>query len=199
MDETRFFVQFTQMGVNKKDPRIWDAYFSRHKLSLFGRWVTHLLCLHKNYSPPFQYAKLHIYEVIIVTCHRFFHPFFTVSTAASGREKKSHVARKITFYWKMFWLYIYNDMLHKMHYGCVDRGLRFFPVGLYNYVMLLWGYTNYSHIKKKLKKWHIEASVCRKISSQLGLCVYLPKIAFALLPTITTLFFTTNNKASNII
>ena len=115
------------------------------------------------------------------------------------REKKSHVARKISFYWKMFWLYIYNDMLHKMHYGRVDRGLRFFPVGLYNYVMLLWGYTNYSHIKKKLKKWHIEASVCRKISSQLGLCVYLPKIAFALLPTITTLFFTTNNKASNII
>ena len=100
MDGSR--VQFIEMGVNKKDPRIWDAYFSRHKLSLIGRWVTHLLCLHKNYSPPFQYAKLHIYEVIIVTCHRFFHPFFTVSTAASGREKKSHVARKITFYWKCF-------------------------------------------------------------------------------------------------
>ena len=128
-----------------KRPENMRCLFFSSQIVAFGRWVTHLLCLHKNYSPPFQYAKLHIYEVIIVTCHRFFHPFFTVSTVASGREKKSHVARKITFYWKMFWLYIYNDMLHKMHYGRVDRGLRFFP-WVYTITWCCYGDTQTIHI-----------------------------------------------------
>ena len=67
-----------------------------------------------------------------------FHTPLLIFLALAKAERR---VEKVTSHAKLHLLknvlgYIYNDMLHKMYYA--ERGLRFFPVGLCNYVMLLW-------------------------------------------------------------
>ena len=132
------------MGVNRKDQRIWDAYFSRHKLSLLDvmrfcrrkKSPTYFVCMYTDFFQPSLPVCIKSSSEPVTHCS-VFHPF--------GWLLKSHCTQNYILLKTVLDTTTSTTMI--CFIKCIiihaERGLEiFFPVGLCNYVMLLYCWRN---------------------------------------------------------